>query len=60
MILTTSLYGMNQKILTKKVVSKYQLIPILHLQVMHDCSIVYCVKISFVDENLCENALISQ
>ena len=39
---------------------KFHLIPILCLQVMHDCvdwhcSTDYCVKLILVDENLCEN-----
>ena len=38
---------------------KFQLIPILHLQVMHDyvhlyCSIDYCVKLSLIDKTLCK------
>ena len=38
---------------------KFQLIPILRLQVLHDyvywhCSIDYCVKLSLVDETLCQ------
>ena len=51
MILATSFYDKNWKILTKKTVlfPKFQLIPILRLQVMHDyvhlyCSVDYCVK----------------
>ena len=51
--LTTSFYGMNQKILPKKkkkgLFPKFQLIPILHFQVMHNfvCFIApidYCVE----------------
>ena len=50
MNLTTCFYDMNQKILNKKLFPKFQLVPILHLQVMHDymhlnCSIDYCVKL---------------
>ena len=36
MILTTSFCGINQKILTKKCYPKFNLIPILRLQVMHN------------------------
>ena len=51
-ILTTSFYGMNQKIYThkkKSLLPKFQLIPILSFQVMHDyvCFIApidYCVE----------------
>ena len=52
---------MNQKTQTKKkLFLKFQLIPILHLQVMHDyvhwhCSIDYCVKLILINKNLCEN-----
>ena len=39
---------------------KFQLIPILHLEVVHDyvhwhCSIDSCFKLILIDENLCEN-----
>ena len=66
-ILTTSFYDINQKILTpkkkrkkKKLFANIQLIQILRLQVMYKyvhwhCSIDYCVKLSLVDETLCEN-----
>ena len=56
MILTTSFYGMNKKIQTKKnLFPKFKLIPILHFQVMHDyvCFIApidYCVELSLVAE----------
>ena len=45
--------------LKKCLLPKFQLIPILGLQVMHDyvqwhCSIDYCVKLSFVDKTLCK------
>ena len=65
MVSNNSFYDMNQKILTKKwLFPNFQLIPILHLQVMHDnghwhCSIDYCVKLILVDETLCENCFIS-
>ena len=36
MILTTSLYDLSEKILTKRLFPKFQLVPILRLQVMHD------------------------
>ena len=44
----------------KSLFPKFQLIPILHLQVMHDyvtshCSIGYCVELIIVDNNFCEN-----
>ena len=58
MILTTSFYGMSQKIKTKNAyIPKYQLIPTFHFQVMHDyvCSITpidYCVEKSLVYETL--------
>ena len=61
MILTASFYDMNKKILTKtSLFPKYQLIPILHLQVMHDYvhwhySIDFCVELILVDEDLCES-----
>ena len=69
MFLTTSFYDMNQKVLTKKkeekkrLFPKFQLIPILHLQVMHDyvhlhCSIDYHVKLILVDKNLCKLLLL--
>ena len=42
----------------KKDFPKFQLIPLLRLQIMHDyvhCSIIdYCGKLIIVDENLCE------
>ena len=49
MILTTSFYDMNQKIGKKGLFLKFQLILILHFQVVHDCvcfiaPIDYCVE----------------
>ena len=59
-IFTTSFYGMNQEINPKSLFPKFQLIPNLRFQVMHDyvCFIVpidYCVEISLVHETFCEN-----
>ena len=56
---------MNQKMLRKIKFPKFQLIPILRLQVMHDyvhwyCPINYCVKLILVDENVCKNCFTSR
>ena len=58
-----SFYDESEDILTKKLLAKFQVIPILHLQVIHDymhwhCSIEYCIKLSLVDETLWKIALI--
>ena len=60
LILTASLYGMNQKIHTNKkdLFPKFQLIRILRFQVMHDyvCFIApkdYSVEQILVSENFC-------
>ena len=60
-ILTTSFNEhKSEDINIKSLFPKFQLIPILRLQVMHDyvvfhCSIDYCVKLSLVHETFCEN-----
>ena len=46
----------SEDINMKSLFPKFQLIPILHLQVMHDfvvfhCSIYYCVELNLVDES---------
>ena len=64
MILTTSFYDMNHKMLTKNkqtktVFPKFQFIPILSVQVMRAyvalLHIDYCVKLILDNENLCKN-----
>ena len=59
MILARYFYGMNQKI-AGKLLLKFQLIPMLCFQILHDyaCSIAptgYCVELNIVDETFCEN-----
>ena len=55
MILTISVYNMNQKI-KKSLFPKLQLIPILGLQVIHDyvfhCYIDYCAGLFIINDNL--------
>ena len=57
-ILTTSLYPQNQKILTKKVISRISVdsnFMFRHDYVHWHYSIDSCVKLILIDENLCEN-----
>ena len=49
-----------KRYLQKGIFTKFQLIPILRLQVMRDivhwhCSIDHCVKLIPIDKKLCEN-----